>query len=393
MLHQSLLTEAEYSLLEEICKIFLEEENVAIRINMWSEFNAFFESHKRTKLQSHEKLRLLRNVRKYKYSRVVEFYDFLVNDFRRSLADKTGEVNQSLLTRVIALREAGLRRPLPHNPFLPFLSSSSMLTLDGPEDWFAGDYLGYRVSSRHGEVLRFALSIYKEPGAGVVQFKNYYERDERNVCNEGIGFQLGRYLYLVGEAVDANDASHSLGFRMIALRRWRPSSNLMNGLVISQDRTGIIAAKVVLAPIKAHSFDENSIYSSIAFEEEDGRLDWEDCKKIVIRDRNIYLQDSYEKLQKQYLDQFYGAIESGSNDDYKLGLWHFISNLTNTVLLGRVDGANNIKNKINSDEYDGTFDRNMYAFLQILEVNIKESSLKSLTESILTRYLDTQAKS
>lgn len=210
------------------------------------------------------------------------------------------------------------------NPF-------SQLALELPEtnnneeipSGYYGDFVGYRRSSNEADVIRFIFSIRPKGGEGsrFVTYENQYIRGEKPITVEGGGVFADGALYLFGHA---NDRNGSNGYRVQALQKLGDSSEVLLGPVLSKDEHGPISARIVLIPYKNHTWTKRQ--RSMRKERRLADLIAKPTNSTIRR----YISDIKENTRKCF-------GELGED-----GLFHYISNLTDTVVKANPGNKNSV---------------------------------------------------
>ncbi|MBX3479774.1 MAG: hypothetical protein KF842_05200 [Caulobacter sp.] len=313
----------------------------------------------------------LRPISSYKWTRLwkdgggldlrdrVAVFDFISTEYRarlRSRNDETSTNHASLIDETLAEYDAKQREQSP----LHFLGTRVLQ----PEDArpFLGDYLGYRVSSRKGEIVRFSLSI-SLSGTNELTFRNIYDRDGvRWICSGG-GLAQGPSLYLIGMATDQKNPSIHRGYRMLCLEIWR-GTKILQGVVISRDKLGPIAARFVAIPVGSHDLDPppgeyGDLMRDSRFSTNLSRRDWESANAIVELDKMFLSKYDYNDLEEIIGDQTLDAIQSSDLDAGDYNVWNFIANTTSTTLHGYLNrrGIDVAHDESELDEFDALVER------------------------------------
>ena len=208
-----------------------------------------------------------------------------------------------------------------NNPFsiLARDIDATELNVDVP-NLFINEFIGYRRSSRRGDVVRFYFKIYRQnrKRQPFVRYKNRYSRGNRYWTVKGGGvYTQEDTLYLFGHARDKNDR-RSRGYRVQALKQLG-TTNMLCGPVISMDSKGPIAARIILIPVNEHKKTEKQ-------------------RKILDRDFIEYMvgQNSVENTY-EYIEEVRKNISHCFGREEEQGLYYYMSNLTTTVLHGEPD--------------------------------------------------------
>jgi hypothetical protein len=116
----------------------------------------------------------------------------------------------------------------------------------------AGEYLGYRRSANHGDIIRFYIKIWRDREDGLLRFTNRYSRGRARWLIEGFGFEVDGTTYLIGHATSETGKNTSLGLRCFALMKYREFDWFVGPLLSMDDKNDPIAARLVLIPADQH---------------------------------------------------------------------------------------------------------------------------------------------
>lgn len=128
-------------------------------------------------------------------------------------------------------------------------------------DGMINRFVGYRRSTNSLDIIRFFFEIISpiDETKGYVKYRNVYNRRNKKWSVTGGGiFSEDNTLHLFGHA-KGSDETTSLGYRSLALRIV-PGTPFLCGPIISMDRSGPIAARILLVPLDLHNLtDEQKI--------------------------------------------------------------------------------------------------------------------------------------
>ncbi|MEP4032569.1 hypothetical protein [Roseibium polysiphoniae] len=261
------------------------------------------------------------------------------SEFTAILLDYVLEKLESVLGRVEIAQSAkkeilelvlDLKRDLDRqttsleNPFVALGRGIDASTVQSDvDDVFVNTFFGYRRSSTDGDIIRFYLNIRRRrpaPSKGFVAFTNRYRRgsDRWNVSGGGV-FARDRTLYLFGQARDST--KQSKGYRVMALRQLG-GSPVLCGPLLSQDKVGPIAARIVLIPASMHKLTEKQqeLYGERAVP----------TRKFI----NDFIKGSDGRDREEFIEEIHQNVGNCFGPLGEQGLFFYISNLTASVVKG-----------------------------------------------------------
>ena len=249
--------------------------------------------------------------------------DFLILRFSPEVLDVLNlprEARRELQTAIDSLKEAVRDQIARHgNPFNLLAADVDTTEVENQiPSVFLNTFIGYRRSSVDGQVVRFYFKTDLDPGRrSFVRYSNRYRsRETRWIVRGGGIYTENKTLYLFGHARDQRGVSR--GYRVQALRQLG-TTDMLCGPVLSQDRDGPIAARIVLVPYENHRWTKKQLALGTK-----PRI--EDLLRIPER-------DSLE----EHLDEIKHNVGKNFSDETKYGLLYYLSNLTPTVLKGSPD--------------------------------------------------------
>ena len=373
MLSRHLLEPEEFALLQTICDLIDEEPDGADLA--FRHFRAFLKRNNLPDFHPWERKRLLTRISNFKYPVAVRFYDFIVSEYRGVLWARSdaGAMEQlRCIDQLLALRPYAAGEPRSIVRFDPASLSPPNAVLDTSA--FEDHFLGYRISSRKGEIVRFGAALWRRSEDSALDYWNAYDRGGVRAVTRGAGWPHPRGVYATGVVSAGTSANPSGVMRFSALERWRESS-IITGVEIADDQIGAIAARIVLLPLRLHDFHHPRYARLNIAESLEGPPRPEDririLEAILDADQAMIQAGDYQDFQALIMEQTADAIESGRPDDGSVGLWHFINNLTNTTLHGYYRDAS-IDDGLILDEFDADFQSN----LNKLNIRIQQQQLK-----------------
>ena len=323
----------------------------------WEKFGLFLERNNVDLIEKTKRSRLLERWDQVSYKDRVYLYDYLIIYYLPELsafATSSG-FDVKLLETIKRLEVMKSRRVASVTfPLSSLLGKGETNKIEKPYSALQDVYLGYRISSEKGEIVRFGFSLSIDEYTHKVTYHNTYQRDALRVTSQGEGAVIKTTLYLSGDAWQSDHPEIGRGVRFFALEYWR-DTKLLTGVLISRDKSGPIASRILLIPFDQHAFEIQSEskegknlpkeYEALADLKIDksnpSSKDNQDLlKKVVELDRANYEKYGigYKHLKNWYFDQTVSAIKSNSKDDAQFSLYLFLSNLTGTTLKAYVSG-------------------------------------------------------
>lgn len=363
MLSRHLLRPEEFTLLQTICDLIEEEPQGADLV--FRHFRAFLQRHDLPDFHPWERKRLLTRISSFKYASVVRFYDFIISEYRGVLwarSDDSASEQLYCIDQLLELRPSAGSQSRSVVRFDPASLLPPNAVLDTAA--FENHFLGYRISSRKGEIVRFGAALWRRSEDGPLDYWNAHDRGGERWVTRGAGWPHPRGVYATGVVSARSSANRSGVMRFSALERWRQSP-IITGVEIADDQIGAIAARVVLIPVNAHDFHQeryqrlNILRAWADHPEPEDRI--RIMESILDADQALIQEDEYDSFQSVIMQQTAEAIESGRRDDGFVGLWHFINNLTNTTLHGYYRNAR-FDDGLILDEFDADFQENLNQF-------------------------------
>lgn len=210
--------------------------------------------------------RLMKNPASRKYQRIVLLVDFLFNSFLPfGLEEKhvpfTDKYNDVYAAYQEIKDDMGTLFTRSVDPFESVFGGAGVAGQRVPKKFFK-QYIGYRRSSKKGEVVRFHLQINRSKEDDKVIFSNEYFRMHSHWKVDGVGLYWSQILYLFGFAKH-HYTEESLGYRFFALQQLQ-GSDVLTGPIVSMDNAGPISARVVLVPLERHNlnFEQSQLSKS-----------------------------------------------------------------------------------------------------------------------------------
>jgi len=256
-LHTSLLKPPEMRYLDEICGIIGEDKD--LKRSFRGNFLLFLkENNAVDQSRSWNVSRVLAKPSRSRFDLAHYLYDFIVTTFvqtdvqRKKNLNKLYERLDKKITDLANLRQDAERMSLDVAKNIDTYTDFNDVKDVVPKEYLS-KFLGYRLSASRGEVIRF---FSKTSGVSNVPYKitfmNIYNRDQIQWKIDGSGYYFEETLYTLGHARDIANDGKTRGLRFGAYRRLNGSSILI-GPLISMDRRGPIAARVVLIPFDKHN--------------------------------------------------------------------------------------------------------------------------------------------
>ena len=333
MLYSNTLTESHVNDLKEIVSLIRAQPRllkvVKHRLNEYVEELDLlddFDGNKITRMFADRRMPERADLRAMLY----DFFTIKAVDFLRRIGSDDAAVRDILKKIKLLKMEFRKHAGRSENPFLGLSQDidETDLSITVPDE-FLKYFIGYRMSSVNGDIVRFAFRISKQGRRSskigpFVSYRNYYQRSFSSWKVDGHGvYNKNRTLYLFGHARNLK-TDESLGYRMQALQRIA-DSNLIAGPLISMDPTGPLAARILLVPVEDHKLSP-----------ELEKLKKEKFNAFV---EHMISQD-YAQRKTKYLSEITEHLKVVFPDDPLGELYYQISNFTTTTVRG-VQGPGN----------------------------------------------------
>ena len=193
---------------------------------------------------------------------------------------------------------------------------------------FIHQYIGYRLSSTRGKLIRFQLSINRLGGIShkFVSFQNFFSWETESWTTSGVGFSVGKILNLFGHArsSSSNNAGEGMGMRFFSLMRSTYAQGCLIGQLISVHHRAHtpIGAKIILIPAIYHS-------------------DFSSCATQIIDDnsvRNFVLKNQKEEGKPDHINTTLKSWKKATDHAPYDVIRYFVRNISFTTL--RTDQEN-----------------------------------------------------
>ncbi len=188
-------------------------------------------------------------------SLALALYGFITTEFLSSISELTDDQSKEIADDVRSLMNKRSLRLLSDGVDNAFMHE----TPDGVKEQrgIEGAYFGYRHSSTARRIIRFSLRIWREDGENQLKFKNVYNTQGKCWETKGRGYISNNVTYLHGSAFNQKNSQEKRGQRFFALTR-NEKNACLQGVVISQDHFGPIAAKVLIVRCTDHEFEKTT---------------------------------------------------------------------------------------------------------------------------------------
>lgn len=269
------------------------------------------------------------------YLNYLIFFEFIMTHQFVLSSSLSVQSERVFTAHVDRLRESyRLKRLSRSNPFSRLLADYSPANHGNAlPEWMATRFVGYRRSSTDGDVVRFylRLSSWKTSmKSGLIRFVNRYQRGSTGWIVNGRGIMdADETLTLVGEAVGTSgDISRArLGYRFLKLTRVGVSQ-MLTGPILSQDSEGPIAARVLLIPFSVHDWtvEQRKLIDTFPIR---ALIEYLVLQPKTNLEKERILVEIADNTRRLFVENFF--------EDPSQGLFHYISNLTPTVVRAEPD--------------------------------------------------------